>query len=112
MRIALVFVVLSLALSAGCSSGSSACCEAEAQPEPACGQVLTTCGQGGSIVTSLGAKDGVRPGTVLHITRGSTPIGTVIVHAANETQSAGTAYGNAANGDIRVGDEVRPEKLP
>lgn len=107
MRLLAMLVLLGALCTPACNSAS---CGSKEQEPPPGGQVLTTCGQGGSIVVSLGAKQGVRPGSVLYIVRGSTPVGTMIVHSSNETQSAGTPYGDSTNASIQVGDRVYAEQ--
>ena len=105
MRTTLTFSFVALLTLTACQGGisgpaDSACCE-----EPTCGQVLTTCDSAGSIVVSLGSKDGVRPGDTLVITRNGTNVGTIVIHAVNENQAAGSAFGRSSGG-VRPGDTV------
>lgn len=108
MRFPTLILLFGVFLTSACSS---ACCEAPAEPAKApVGQVLSTCGPGGSIVVSLGGKDGVRPGDVLLLSRGKSPIGKMIVHSANEAQAAGSVYGDTAHASVQLGDAVTPEE--
>ena len=108
MRTLALLVLVGAFWTPGCSS---ACCKEAAEGKaPPMGRVLTTCGEGGAIVVSMGTQDGVRPGSVLYITRGGSVVGTMIVHSANQNQAAGTPYGDATRSSIQPGDAVLAEQ--
>lgn len=104
MRLLFMLCVALLLLSTSCKGLAN-----KAQPPcdpPKTGQVLAACDPTGSIVVSLGVKDGVRPGDTLLIMRGTQPVTEVVIHAVNNSQAAGTAVGGSANGEVLQGDTV------
>lgn len=103
MRFLLPLVLVLAFLSTACSGMGSQ--EPPCEP-PKTGQVLASCDPNGSIVVSLGVRDGVRPGDTLLVMRGTTPVTEIVIHAVNDSQAAGTAIGGSANGDVRDGDTV------
>lgn len=104
MRLTLTLVLAGLLLTTSCASGSSGstpACEA-----PLTGQVVGVCDGAGTVVISLGAKDGVRPGDTLDVTREGRRVTTIIIHEVKDTQAVGTATGVSEQGGALPGDKV------
>ena len=58
-----------------------------------------------AIVISLGAEDGVRPGFLYMISRGSTYLGDLQIDDVQAKQSSGFIVGDA-KGPIQAGDDI------
>ncbi len=101
MRLKLAIVLSSVLLAAACSSGPPSAPEGY---EPKVGQVLAVSDGGGSVVISLGTRDGIRPGDSLLVVRDGREVGEIIIHEAKATQAVGTTVGGA--GDVAPGDAV------
>jgi hypothetical protein len=63
----------------------------------------------GLVVLSIGFDDGVREGRIYTVVRGGEPIGTVKIDRVDAKWSAGKLTSRSA--ELRVGDEVRAEKV-
>ena len=104
MKLTTALVLAALVLTAGCS-GARTQTESACEPPPA-GQVLAACDPAGSIVISLGTRDGMRPGDSLLVSRDGNVVSSIIIHQVSDTQAAGTVVGGAGQGAIRPGDKV------
>lgn len=71
---------------------------------PTTGQVLTACN--GSVVVSLGSRDGVRPGETLSVLRDGARVTGIVLHEVKDTQAVGTTIGGSSNGEALPGDTV------
>jgi len=104
MRLILTLVLTVLLLTTSCTGASS-----QAQPDcdvPKSGRVLVACDGGGSVVISLGARDGVRPGDTLSVMRDGQRVIGIVLHEVKDTQAVGTAIGGSARGAVVPGDTV------
>ena len=103
MRLTLTIVLTGVLLATSCNSTP------QGPPEgykPQMGQVLAASEGSGSVVTSLGTQEGVRPGDTLTVVRDGREVGQIIIHEAKATQSAGTIVGGSGAGAVAKGDTV------
>lgn len=103
MRLTLTILFTSLLLATSCNGASKAASDCDA---PKVGQVLAACDSAGSIVVSLGSRDGIRAGDTLIVLRNGKQVTQIVIHEARDSQAAGTAIGGSSTGIVVPGDTV------